>query len=469
MAAEIKVSAAPVKLTLGYKVIWGIAGLGTALISGTFGALTTIFYQDYIGLGAGWIALAMGIYAIWNAFNDPLFGIISDNTRSKHGRRIPFMRYFAPFLALSFILVWFVPPQASQEVKFFWLLITICLYDGCYTMVALVYSALLPEVTESDSERNSLQISSSLFGLLGMLGGFLIPDMVRPKAGTDTSLAPLQTAMIVIGILAALLIIATTLKVKERPEFQGTEKPLNLKQMLRYTFTSKSFIVLALANFFSILMQSLILAAVFYLADYVLKMSTIMVLIFLFIPLIIGVPLTTLIRRWLGVVRALQFLLVIAGLGLILIVMVPTPLILLCLALAGFGLSGPQTLTNVLFAQVADEDELRSGVRREGAFFGVNALITKPAQSIASSLIPVILVLTNFVTRDANGGHIFLNQPESAIFGMKVLVGLVPGLAMFIGASILQLYPLKGKRLEKMQQDLLVLHASKLAQYEKMD
>ena len=469
MAAEIKVSAAPIKLTLGYKVIWGIAGLGTALISGTFGALTTIFYQDYIGLGAGWIALAMGIYAIWNALNDPLFGIISDNTRSKHGRRIPFMRYFSPFLALSFILVWFVPPQASQEVKFFWLLITICLYDGCYTMIGLVYSALLPEVTESDSERNSLQISSSLFGLLGMLGGFLIPDMVRPKAGTGTSLVPLQTAMIVIGVLAALLIIATTLKVKERPEFQATEKPLSLKQMVRYTFTSKSFIVLALANFFSILMQSLILAAVFYLADYVLKMSTIMVLIFLFIPLIIGVPLTAVIRRWLGVVRALQFLLVIAGVGLILIVVVPTPLILLCLALAGFGLSGPQTLTNVLFAQVADEDELRSGVRREGAFFGVNALITKPAQSIAGTLIPAILVLTNFVTRDANGGQIFINQPEAAIFGMKVLVGLIPGLAMLIGASILQLYPLKGERLEKMQQDLLVLHASKLAQYEKMD
>lgn len=469
MAAEIKVSAAPIKLTLGYKVIWGIAGLGTALISGTFGALTTIFYQDYIGLGAGWIALAMGIYAIWNALNDPLFGIISDNTRSKHGRRIPFMRYFSPFLALSFILVWFVPPQASQEVKFFWLLITICLYDGCYTMIGLVYSALLPEVTESDSERNSLQISSSLFGLLGMLGGFLIPDMVRPKAGTGTSLVPLQTAMIIIGVLAALLIIATTLKVKERPEFQATEKPLSLKQMVRYTFTSKSFIVLALANFFSILMQSLILAAVFYLADYVLKMSTIMVLIFLFIPLIIGVPLTAVIRRWLGVVRALQFLLVIAGVGLILIVVVPTPLILLCLALAGFGLSGPQTLTNVLFAQVADEDELRSGVRREGAFFGVNALITKPAQSIAGTLIPAILVLTNFVTRDANGGQIFINQPEAAIFGMKVLVGLIPGLAMLIGASILQLYPLKGERLEKMQQDLLVLHASKLAQYEKMD
>jgi len=468
MATETKPAAGPVKLGLSYKVIWGIAGLGTALISGTFGALATIFYQDYIGLSAGWIALALAIYAVWNAINDPLFGIISDNTRSKHGRRIPYMRYVAPFLALSFILVWFVPPQASQEVKFVWMLVTMSLYDGCYTMIGLVYSALLPEVTESDSERNGLQISSSLFGLLGMLGGFLIPDMVRPKVGTGTSLVPLQTAMIVIGVVAAVLIFITTLKVKERPEFARTEKPLGLWEMIRYTFTSRSFIVVALANFFSILMQSLILAAVFYLADYVLRMSTITVLIFLFIPLIIGVPVTTLIRRRLGVVRTQQFLLVIAGIGLILIVIVPTPMILFCLALAGFGLSGPQTLTNILFAQVADEDELRSGVRREGAFFGVNALITKPAQSLAGTLIAVVLAATSFVTRDANGGQIFLNQNESAIFGMKVLVGLIPGVSMLIGALILQLYPLRGARLAKMQADVLALHAHKKEIYEKM-
>ena len=468
MAAETKAAGGPVKLNLSYKVIWGIAALGTALVSGTFGALVTIFYQDYIGLSAGWIALAMGIYAIWNALNDPLFGIISDNTRSKNGRRIPFMRYFAPFLALSFILVWFVPPQASQEVKFLWLLITICMYDGCYTMVGLVYSALLPEVTESDSERNGLQISSSLFGLLGTLGGFLIPDMVRPKAGTDTSLLPLQIAMIVIGVVSAVLILITTLKVKERPEFRSTEPQLSLGQMIRFTFTSRSFIVLALANFFSILMQSLLLAAVFYLADYVLKMGTITVLIFLFVPLIIGVPTTSLLRRWLGVVRAQQLLLLIAGVGLCLIVVVPTPMILFCLALAGFGLSGPQTLTNVLFAQVADEDELRSGVRREGAFFGVNALITKPAQSVAGSLIPVMLAAAAFVTRDANGGKIFLDQSPQAVFAIKALVGLIPGVSMFAGAAILQFYPLKGQRLLKMQQDVLTLHAQKREQYEKL-
>jgi glycoside/pentoside/hexuronide:cation symporter, GPH family len=104
------------------------------------------------------------------------------------------------------------------------------------------------------------------------------------------------------------------------------------------------------------------------------------------------------------VVGAQQLLLVIAGIGL-------------CLDRCGsycadsnlycpgwIRLSGPQTLTNVLFAQVADEDEVRSGVRREGSFFGVNALLTKPAQSVALALSPFILEATQFVTRESNAG-----------------------------------------------------------------
>jgi GPH family glycoside/pentoside/hexuronide:cation symporter len=139
-----------------------------------------------------------------------------------------------------------------------------------------------------------------------------------------------------------------------------------------------------------------------------------------------------------------------------------------CIALAGFGLSGPQTLTNVLFAQVADEDETRSGVRREGAFFGVNALLTKPAQSIAIALIPWILEINKFVTRDANGGQIFLNQPANAIFGIKMLIGLIPGVAMILGAIILFWYPLQGKHLEEIKAKVMEMHIEKAAQLEKM-
>jgi len=454
----------PIQLSLSYKVIWGIAALGTATISGTFGALQPIFYQDYLGLEARWIGIAAMIYAIWNALNDPLFGYITDNTRSKRGRRIPYMRFTAPFLALTFILVWFAPPQAGQQALFWWMLVTMLLYDTAYTIIGLVYSALLPEVTESDAERNGLQISSSLFGLLGTLLGFLIPDLVRPKTG-DTSLWPLYTAMIVVGIVSALLIIVTTLKVKERPEFTQVDDPIPLGKALKLTFSSKSFLILVAANFMSILMQALLLGSIFYLADYVLKVGNVMiVLAALFIPLIIGVPITTLIRGRFGVVRAQQILLVIAGLGLTAIAFVPNVLVLPCIILAGFGLSGPQTLTNVLFAQVADEDEVRSGVRREGAFFGINALLTKPAQSIALVLIAQILAASDFVTRESNAGLIFLDQPERALFGIKTLVGLIPGIAMLLGALILTWYPLKGEYLQETQAKVLEMHARKAEQ-----
>lgn len=459
----------PVKLSLRYKLYWGIAALGTSLISGIYGALLPIFYQDYLGLGASWILIASTVYAIWNAINDPLFGYITDSTRSRMGRRIPYMRFTAPFLALTFILVWFAPQGAGDSAIFTWMLVTMLLYDTAYTIIGLVYSSLLPEITESDSERNGLQISSSLFGLLGMLLGFIIPDLFRPKAGTSPSFFPLQMAMIAVAFFAAAVIIFTTFKVKERPEFTKVDKPIPLVKAIYATIVNKSFLVLVSANFMSILMQSLVTGAIFYLADYVLKVNTMLLLACLFIPLIIGVPLTAVIRRRLGVVRAQQLLLAIAGVGLVLIVVVPTSLIPFCIIIAGFGLAGPQTLTNVLFAQVADEDEVKSGVRREGSFFGVNALITKPAQSLAIALSPFILEKTLFVTREQNMGQIFLNQPESAIFGIKVIAGLIPGIAMLLGALILFLFPLHGEYLKKVQAKVLTMHAQKAAELARLE
>jgi GPH family glycoside/pentoside/hexuronide:cation symporter len=377
------------------------------------------------------------------------------------------MRYTAPFLAATFILVWLAPRGAGDTALFLWMLVSMILYDGCYTMIGLVYSALLPEVSESDTQRNHLQISSSLFGLLGALLGFIIPDLFRPKAGAMPSFMPLQIAMIVVGVTGMLLIIGTTFKVKERLEFTKVDKPLKLKDQIKYTFTSKSFLILAAQNFMSILVSSLVVGSLFYLADYVLQMSTIVLLAFLFIPLIGGVPITNLIRKKMGLVQAQQLLLLIAGIGLIAVPFVPNAIIPICMALAGFGLSGPQTLTNILFAQVADEDELRTGVRREGAFFGVNALITKPAQSLALALPPFVLEATNFVTREANNNVIFLDQPTSAIFGIKIFVGLIPGIAMLLGALILFWFPLRGERLARMQAEVLELHARKKAELDK--
>jgi GPH family glycoside/pentoside/hexuronide:cation symporter len=456
-----------VKLSRGYKVVWGLASMGAQMVLGVYGAMLTIFYQDYLGLAASRIWIVSLVYLIWNAINDPLFGYITDSTRSKLGRRIPYMRYTAPFLALTFVLVWYAPPAAGQRAIFWWMLVTMLLYDSCYTIIGLVYSALLPEVTESDAERNDLQISASLFGMAGMVLGFVIPDLFRPKAGSSPSLLPLRMAMIGVAITSMVLIIITTLRVKERPEFHQIDEPVGLRQALRLTFTSKSFLVLVSANLMSELVATLLIGSFFYLTDYVMQMDARILLGTLFGPLLVGIPITTLIRRRLGVVMAQQVLMIIGGIGLLLIMLVPTALIPLCLAIAGFGAAGPRTLTNVLFAQVADEDELRSGVRREGVFFGVNALITKPAQSVLLLLLPWFLEMADFVTREQNLGEIFLDQPTSAILAIKAIVGLIPGIAMLLGALILTQYPLRGDYLAQVKREMLALHAEKHARLER--
>jgi glycoside/pentoside/hexuronide:cation symporter, GPH family len=457
-----------VEITLKFKFIWGLAGLGLSMIAGIYAALLPIFFQDYLGLAARWIAIGSVVYAVWNAINDPLFGYITDNTRSKLGRRIPYMRYTAPFLALTFILIWFAPPQAGQQALFWWMLVSMLLYDTAYTIIGLVYSALLPEITESEKDRNELQISAALFALAGALLGFIVPDLFRPKGEAISSFYPLQIAMIVVGVTGALLIIFTSYNVKERPEYTRVDKPLPFKKALRFTLRNRAFLALVTQNFLQVLVIGLLVGAAFYVADYVLQMNAIVLLMFIFIPMAIGVPLTTFVRQRIGLVQTQQLFLGVGGVGLVSVSVVPDGWIPACMVLAGLGIAGPHTLLNVLFAQVADEDELRSGVRREGAFFGMNALITKPAQSVAFALLPFILELTNFVTRQENLGEIFLDQPESAILGIKIIAGLIPGLAMLLGALVLFLYPIKGAYLAQIEEQILKLHARKKANLENL-
>jgi len=447
--------------TIADKLIWSLASFGGAVISGIYAALLLYFYQVYLGLGAFFIALAAGIYAIWNAINDPLFGYISDSKSSKKlGRRIPYMRYTAPLLGIGFILVWFVPLTLDNFSIFLWMLITMLIYDTAYTIIFLVYSALLPELTESDKERGEFQMYAGLFYLLGVIIGFVVPELLRPKAG-QVSLLPLYIGVIAVGVIGTIFIIIPTYRFEERPEFTQVDEPLGLVDSFKYTFKSKSFLIVACANFMSIFMQSVLLGLMFYMGDYVMRVSTLYLVLALFIGLIIGTLFANMLAGKLGVVKANQTLLIISACFLIAIPFIPNPLIYICLFFAGFGISGPLVLTNVLFAQIADEDETKSGVRREASFFGVNAFITKPAQSLALALAAILLQMSGFLP--ARGGQIVLDQPESAIFMIKIVIGFFPGVALLIGALILHWYPLKGDYLIEVQEKVLKMHEEKHA------
>jgi len=371
------------------------------------------------------------------------------------------MRYTAPFLALSFILIWFSPDTDLQI--FWWMVIMTCIYDTAYTIIFLVYSALLPEITEDEGERQGMKIMASFFNLIGMILGFIIPDLFR-----NQSRFLLQMSMIGVGILGGALIMYTTFKFKERPEFTKVDKPLPLFEAIKATFSRKSFIIMVASNFMAILIQSLIIGSLFYIADYITQSSSLLLLVALFIPLIIGIWLIPrLTRKW-GVSRTNQYLLALSGIGLILLFIFTDPIftdlsfmIYICLVIAGFGFVGPLVLNDIMFFQITDEDELKTGVRREAAFFGINALVTKPAQSLAIVIPTALLAMSGFIPRAGDPPVPILPQPIEAILAIRLFVGLIPGIALILASIILIWYPLKGEHWVEIQQKILDLHAQK--------
>ncbi|MFX0021972.1 MAG: MFS transporter [Candidatus Hermodarchaeota archaeon] len=444
--------------TIKDKLIWGLASFGTSIIQGVFATTTVYFYHNTLNLDPFYISIAAVIYAIWNALNDPIFGYISDKTRSKLGRRIPFMRFTAPFLALTFIIFWLVPVDLPQLSIFLWMIFLMCLYDTCYTIIGLVYSALLPELSEDDKVRGQFQQYNSVFYLIGVIFGFFIPELINPEGG---SLIPLYIGTVVVGIIGALCIVITTYRFKERPEFTVVDKPLGLKDAIKYTFRSKAFLIVAAANFMSIFFQQILLSYMIYLANHVMRISNLILMATLILGLFIGVFITNVLSSKFGVVRANQIHLSFGAIFLLILPFIPQIMVYICLFIGGIGLAGPLVLTNVLFSQVADEDEIKSGVRREAAFFGTNAMLTKPAQSLAIAIGPWLLSIAGFVTGQ-------IDQSARAEFMIKFILGLLPAIAMLIGVLILLYYPLTDDYLKEVQEKVLKLHEEKKSKLKSM-
>lgn len=449
-------------VTTRTRIAFGLAQLGMAVIGGIYSAMLTKFYQDNLGLGHQLIGVAMLIYAIWNALNDPIFGEITDRTKSKLGRRIPYLRYTAPFYAATFIAVWFCPEKISEIGKFSWMLISMLLYDTCFTILGLVHGTLMPELSESDKERAKLSMVAAIFGLLGTLIGFVIPDLVRPSATSqDVSLTPLRLAMVAVGVIFSGLVFYSSFQIKEHREFSVVDESLHWWEAIKSTLTNKGFIVYVITSFMATFMFSIAMGAIFYVSDYLTQSNVLPLLAAMFIPMALTVPLVSIVLKYLTASITWQIYLAISGLGFIMLYFLPVNLLWIGLAIAGFGYSGVQVVNYIVLGQVIDQDEIDTGVRREGSFLGANALITKPAQSLAVYLTAFILATTAFVSMEANDGRIFLNQPASALMGIRALVGLIPGLALVAGAVALFWFPYKSQKVAEIKATILRMHAEK--------
>src|SRR5574339_843785 len=166
------------RLSLLTKLAYGIGDTDFSLTDTTLGVLFLIFLLDVVRLEPGKAALAIFIGKSWDYINDPIVGYIADRTRTRWGRRRPYLLFgFIPF-GLAFMMLWYRPPFESPWALVAYYALAYFVYDAVLTVVSMPYVALTPELTQDYDERTSLTSYRMAFSLLGGLVAFVVPLML---------------------------------------------------------------------------------------------------------------------------------------------------------------------------------------------------------------------------------------------------------------------------------------------------
>jgi len=452
------------KLSLKSKLAYGGLGAGINLSSQIAFSAITFFYNTVLGLDAKLIGIAWLIFSFWNAINDPLFGFIEDHTKSeKYGRRIPYIRFGAPLYGLSFILCW-IPfmDVNSQLALFFNFIIVIFIFDTLFTILGLINFTLPAEMAITAKERANLLIYSTIISSTAYLISFIIPLFLLTGSDAPSSPQPFIITMIIVGIFSAIILFICSYYLKEN-KYTQMEDTLPVLQGIKETFKNKPFMVFEVANFSFTIAQTILTTAIYYYADYMLRLpgflnSVPLILVFLMVFSFI-IVFNKLVGKY-GVKKTFIFAILLTGVGFLLIFFFGWTFssAIIGFIIIGIGFSGYMLVNQVLVADIVDYDEIRTGKRRETTYSGINALITKPAISIANWL---FLLIIDFFAFDPEKTI----QDFPAQLGIMLGFSLIPSIFLLLGGLVMFYYSLDGPHWLVQKDEIIKIHEEKERAY----
>lgn len=378
-----------------------------------------------------WVSVILAAGKLIEALDDALIGYWSDRTRSRLGRRLPFILAATPFWALFAFLSFAPPADASTIGTAVYLFLTFELFNLFATLSGGPYEALLPELAATSEQRVRLVAYRVYFGVagaaIGLAGSGLLVEWVGFR-GMALALAVLAFGARYLGMLGVWRYASRTQPPAEIP----------LRAALRATFSNGSFL-LFLPSFvlFQMGLQMLTGLLPYYVVAVLGKADeaiwTAILTAITIAAMVAGVPLFQRLARRTTKRRAFTLamlgcaltfpLLAVAG---FLPALPPLVQIVAVLLVIGVPLAGVYLFPTALTADIVDDDAVRTGVRREATFYGAQNFVEK----LASSLAPLLL-----------GWLLLLGNTAADPLGIR-LVGPVAGLAVFLGYLIFRRYDL---------------------------
>jgi len=441
------------------KLLYGFGDTGFSLTSTILGAYFLIFLTDVVGLSPGAAGLAIFIGRSWDYINDPIFGYLSDRTRSRWGRRRPFLLFGPIPFALSFMLLWWHPPLGDGALVAYYALAYV-LFDAAATLIYMPYFALTPELTSDYDERTSLTTYRMFFSIFGSLLAFTVPLLIIGSLTPGNG-----PRVLLMGVIFALISAApfpiVFLATKENPQFSEQERP-GLRESLRTALQNRPFLFglgLFLMTWVTIdILQAGLLFYIKYVVQRVDQSDIVMATIF--ITAILMLPLW----NWLAgrtskrhaYIGGMVFL---AAVLLALIALTPgtaLPLVLVLCVLAGIGVASAHVLPWAIIPDAIEWGEWKTGQRQEGTLYSLVTLAYKVASSLALLGVSQVLEQTGY---RANAPQ----QSPSALLGIRLVIGPIPAVLLMLGIVSAFLYPLGREEYQRVAEELKARRAAEAA------
>ncbi len=445
------------KLNFKTKFFYGVGEIGASSFITIRAFFQLFFLTNVAGLNPSLAGMVLLIGRIWDGVNDPVIGWLSDRTVSKWGKRHSWMLWSAiPFGILS-VMQWIVPSfstdsNLNQTFLFWYYAIISLLGDTAFTAVFLPYSALIPDLSQDYNDCTSLNGFKSVFGLGASIFSLFIAQIIFALV-SDAYMKYLIMG-IVLAIVSALPIFVCVWGTRE--QLILVDKHISIKEensnsisligQIRIVFSNQPFLILMGIYLFSWIAAQTNSAILPYFVVNWMGLSeshfTQTAIAVQGTALLMIVPWNILSQR-LGKKSVYIIgipLWAIAQIGLFLIQ--PGQVVLLyCLAvLVGMGLSVVYLIPGAMLPDVIDYEELRTGQRQEGIFYGFVTQLLKLGIAIALFLVGKTLDWSNFIPTIA-GGTVPI-QPESALWAIRLMISLVPISALIGGIIFAIFYPI---------------------------
>jgi len=428
------------------RIMYSLVSLGVATISEAIAGVIAFYIVDVKNLPVTWYSTFWFFYTIYNALNNPALGYLSDRTRTRWGRRIPYVLFGGLPYAVAFSLIFTAPFDGKEDpvalLIYFGTMIVI--WEGLYTAIATGYYGLLPEMFGSYRERTDVAAKMNIFQTVALVLGAALPPLLSSMLGWSGM-------AVLLSVVSVIAIYVGYPSLFERQDLK-TDTSFPFGKALKATFLNRSYLTAAGAQAMRFFATGSLQTGILFYLKYSLEVDEGLATVILGIAFLVAMFSLYPWRNWVANKLDSRRTLMLANAVMILgiVPMGFSPDITFTYAAAivlGIGLGGLVLIGDVIMTEVVDEDEIKTGHQRAGMYFGMSGFLITLSGLLVSSVFGLVMPAFGYDT-------LLDIQPATVDLGFRIFLTVPTTIGFLLAIFLLWLYPLHGKRLAGIREAL---------------